>query len=66
MSKAQFSPSASDAESAVPVPMPASSGPMAIGEAGDESGMDDGSGSDGRTLLSRPPPAQGRRSLFRR
>ena len=69
MSKTQDGLPASGAGPASPDPVPAHpSGPagMAHGEAWGEPGMDDGAGSGGHTLLSRPPAPQGRRSLFRR
>lgn len=69
MSKAQDSLPASDAGPASPDPVPDRlSGPVAMahGEAWGEPGMDDGAGSGGHTLLSRPSPPEGRRNLFRR
>jgi hypothetical protein len=69
MSKAQDSLPTSNAKPASPDPVPGhSSAPVAMahGEAWGEPGMDDGAGSGGHTLLSRPSLPQGRRSLFRR
>ncbi len=69
MSKDQDSLPARSAEPASPdLVSDHPSGPVAMahGEAWGEHGMDDGAGLGGHTLLSRPSPPQGRRSLFRR
>ena len=69
MSKAQNSLSASDAEPAFLdlVSDPASRLMAGVGgEPCGESAKDDGADLAGRTLLSRAPAPEGRRSLFRR
>jgi len=69
MSKAQDSLPARGAEPASPDPVsdhPSGLVAMAHGGAWREHGTDNGAGSGGHTLLSRPSPPQGRKSLFRR
>lgn len=69
MSTAQISLPASHAVPASPDPVPdynSDAVAIAHGKAWNEPETDDGAGSGGHTLLSRPPAPQGRRSLFRR
>jgi hypothetical protein len=69
MSKVQDSLPVSDADNTTAEPvLDLTFGPETSGreEGGGELGMDDNAGSGGHTLLSRPSPQQGRRSLFRR
>ena len=65
MSKDQSSPPAID--SGIDRPEPARDDPpVSVSMAQGEARMDDGAGLGVRTLLSRPPEPQRRRSLFRR